>query len=230
MTTPTLLVVDDEPRIRRVLELALGDLGHHVLLAANGAEARQRLQESAADLVLLDLQLPDISGLDLLAEIRAERTDLPVILMTAFGTVETAVQAMKLGAFDYVVKPFSVDEIDALARRALGERRAAREIAYLRETEATSYEGIIAASPGMRGVVAAIEQVAAAPSTVLVTGETGVGKELVARAIHTRSPRAGACRRAPPTWCCSTSSCPTSPGSICWPRSGPSAPTCPSSS
>ena len=191
MTTSTLLVVDDEPRIRRVLELALADLGHNVLLAADGAEARRKLQENAADLVLLDLQLPDTSGLDLLAEIRAERADLPVILMTAFGTVETAVQAMKLGAFDYVVKPFSVDEIDALVRRALGERRAAREIAYFREAEATSYEGIIAASPGMHGVVNAIEQVAAAPSTVLVTGETGVGKELVARAIHSRSPRAG---------------------------------------
>ncbi len=191
MTTPTMLVVDDEPRIRRVLELALGDdLGYRVLLAASGEEARRRLREDAADIVLLDLQLPDVSGLDLLAEIRAERSELPVILMTAYGTVETAVQAMKLGAFDYVVKPFSVDEIDALARRALGARRAEREIAYFREAEATSLEGIVAASPAMRGVLHAIEQVAAAPSTVLVTGETGVGKELVARAVHARSPRA----------------------------------------
>ena len=191
MTTTTILVVDDEPRIRRVLELALGDLGYRVLLASSGDEARQRLRSEAADIALLDLQLPDISGLDLLAEIHAERAELPIILMTAYGTVETAVQAMKLGAFDYVVKPFSVDEIDALARRALGARRAAREIAYFREAEATSYEGIVAASPAMRGVLAAIEQVAAAPSTVLITGETGVGKELVARAIHARSPRGG---------------------------------------
>ncbi len=128
MTTPTILVVDDEPRIRRVLELALGDLEYHVLLAASGEEARRRLREDAADIVLLDLQLPDVSGLDLLAEIRGERAELPVILMTAYGTVETAVQAMKLGAFDYVVKPFSVDEIDALARRALGARRARASI------------------------------------------------------------------------------------------------------
>ena len=192
MTTPTILVVDDEPRIRRVLELALADLNYRVLLTTTNKKARVRLRDDAADLVLLDLQLPDVSGLDLLAEIRSERAELPVILMTAYGTVETAVQAMKLGAFDYVVKPFSVDEIDALARRALGARRAEREIAYFREAEATSLEGIVAASPAMRGVLAAIEQVAAAPSTVLITGETGVGKELVARAVHARSPRAGA--------------------------------------
>ncbi len=192
MTTPTILVVDDEPRIRRVLELALGDLSYRVLLADSGEAARRRLREDAADIVLLDLQLPDVSGLDLLAEIRGERSELPVILMTAYGTVETAVQAMKLGAFDYVVKPFAVEEIDALARRALGARRAEREIAYFREAEATSLEGIVAASPAMRGVLAAIEQVAAAPSTILVTGETGVGKELVARAVHARSPRSSA--------------------------------------
>ena len=127
-------------------DLALSDLNYRVLLAASGEDARARLRDDAADLVLLDLQLPDVSGLDLLAEIRAERAELPVILMTAYGTVETAVQAMKLGAFDYVVKPFSVDEIDALARRALGARRAEREIAYFREAEATSLEGIVAPS------------------------------------------------------------------------------------
>ncbi len=190
MTGTPILVVDDEPRIRRVLELALSDLGYRVVLADDLAAARTRLAAERVQLVLADLQLPDGTGLDLLEDIREERDDLPVILMTAYGTVETAVQAMKLGAFDYVVKPFSVDEIDALVRRALGFKRAEREIAYLREIAAPDFEGMVAASPAMQDVVDAIERVAPTPSTVLVTGETGVGKELVARAIHARSPRA----------------------------------------
>ncbi len=189
MTGTPILVVDDEPRIRRVLEMALSDLGYAVVLAEDLAEARERLAGERVQLVLADLQLPDGTGLDLLTEIRSERDDLPVILMTAFGTVETAVQAMKLGAFDYVVKPFSIDEIDALARRALGFHRAEREIAYLKEIAAPDFEGMVAASAAMRAVVDAIERVAPTPSTVLVTGETGVGKELVARAIHARSGR-----------------------------------------
>ncbi len=189
MTGTPILVLDDEPRIRRVLEMALSDMGYTVVLAQDLAQARERLTAERVQLVLADLQLPDGTGLDLLGEIRADRDDIPVILMTAFGTVETAVQAMKLGAFDYVVKPFSVDEIDTLVRRALGFHRAEREIAYLKEIAAPDYEGMVAASPAMHAVVDAIERVAPTSSTVLVTGETGVGKELVARAIHARSNR-----------------------------------------
>ena len=187
MKDTCILLVDDEPRIRRVLDLALSDLGYGLVLAEDLAGARIRLAEERIQLVLADLQLPDGTGLDLLEEIREEREEVPVILMTAYGTVETAVKAMKLGAFDYVVKPFSVDEIDALMRRALGHRRAEREIAYLREVAGGEFEGMVAASAGMRQVVEAVERVAPTPSTVLVTGETGVGKELVARAIHARS-------------------------------------------
>jgi len=190
VSAATLLVVDDEPRIRRVLQLALSDLGYRVLLAEDADAAQRQLAAGDVDLALVDLQLPGRSGLDLLAELRTGRPELPVILMTAFGTVESAVQAMKLGAFDYVLKPFSVDEIHTLTQRALGLRRAERELAYLREAEATSFEGIVAAAPAMRAVLATVERVAGATATVLVTGETGVGKELVARALHARSPRA----------------------------------------
>ncbi len=186
---PTLLVVDDEARIRRILELSLGDLGYRVLCAGNAAEAERMLATDAVDLVLTDLQLPDRDGIELLERVRATRSDLPVILITAYGTVESAVRAIKLGAFDYVVKPFAVEEIEALVARALGAARAERENAYLREVQ-PSPEGIIAASAGMRRVLAAVDRVAPAPSTVLITGETGVGKELVARAVHARSPRA----------------------------------------
>ncbi|HET9983753.1 MAG TPA: sigma-54 dependent transcriptional regulator [Longimicrobiales bacterium] len=187
---PTLLVVDDEPRIRRILELSLEDLGYRVLGAGTAAEAERALDAERVDMVITDLQLPDRSGIELLERIRTSRGDLPVILVTAFGTVESAVRAIKLGAFDYVVKPFAVEEIEALVTRALGATRAERESEYLREL-APGLESIVAAGAAMRTVLDAVERVAAASTTVLVTGETGVGKELVARAIHGRSPRAG---------------------------------------
>ncbi len=190
MSEPTLLVVDDEPNIRRLLELSLGDGGYRVLTAATAAEASRLLASERVDVLLTDLQLPDRSGLELLAEVRAARADLPVILITAYGTVESAVQAIRAGAFDYVMKPFRVEEIEALVERALGLTRAERENAYLREVSAPEFEGMVAESPAMRAVVEAVERVAPAPTTVLVTGETGSGKELVARAVHARSPRA----------------------------------------
>ena len=191
MSQPTLLVVDDERHIRRVLQLSLGDAGYRVLEADSFAAAAAVLAAQRVDLLLTDLQLPDRSGLELLQEVRATRPDLPVILITAYGTVESAVQAIRAGAFDYVMKPFRMEELEALVARALGMTRAERENAYLREVAAPEFEGMVAESAEMRRVVEAVERVAAAPTTVLVTGETGVGKELVARAIHARSPRAG---------------------------------------
>lgn len=184
----TLLVVDDEPKIRRILELALGDLGYRVLCAVDAESGERMVAAEPVDLVLADLQLPGRSGIELLERIRAAHPDLPVILITAHGSVESAVRAIKLGAFDYVVKPFAVEEIEALVARALDGVRAERENAYLREAQ-PGPEGIIAASPGMREVMAAVDRVASAPTSVLITGETGVGKELVARAVHGRSPR-----------------------------------------
>jgi two-component system response regulator AtoC len=187
--TDTILVVDDEARIRRLLEMALADAGYRVLLAGSAEEAEKLLEEEAVELVLTDLALPGRSGLDLLSHLRAQGGEIPVILITAFGTVESAVEAMKLGAFDYVIKPFRTEEIEGLVARALQLRRAERENTYLRELAGASFEGITARSPAMAAVIRTIERVAPTPSTVLISGETGVGKELVARALHARSPR-----------------------------------------
>ncbi len=185
----TVLVVDDEARIRRLLEMALGDRGYQVLAAGSAETATDLLRDHAVDLVLTDLALPGRSGLELLSDLRSRGADIPVILITAFGTVESAVEAMKLGAFDYVIKPFRTEEIEALVARALQLRRARWEKSYLRELSDSPFEGITAQSPAMASVIHTIERVAPTASTVLVTGETGVGKELVARALHARSPR-----------------------------------------
>ena len=185
----TVLVVDDEVRIRRLLEMALGDGGYRVLAAGSAEEAEHLLEKEAVDLVLTDLALPGRSGLKLLSHIRSQGSETPVILITAFGTVESAVEAMKLGAFDYVIKPFRTEEIEALVARALQLRRTEWENKYLKEISGASFEGMTARSPAMMAVIRTIERVAPTSSTVLITGETGVGKELVARALHARSPR-----------------------------------------
>ena len=188
-TKGTVLVVDDQARIRRLLEMALGDGGYQVFVAGSAEEAEVLLGKEAVDLLLTDLALPGRSGIDLLSDLRARGDEIPVILITAFGTVESAVQAMKLGAFDYVIKPFRTEEIEALVARALKLRQAERENRYFRELTEPSFEGITATSPAMATVIRTIERVAPTSSTVLITGETGVGKELVARALHARSPR-----------------------------------------
>lgn len=177
------LVVDDEPRIRRIMEMALGDRGYRVLTASSAEEADEILLSNAVDAVVTDLQLPGRSGLELLGDIRRARPGLPVILITAFGTVETAVEALKAGAFDYVLKPFSVDELEALVAGALEARASANPV------DPEDADAVVAESPAMIRVLSLVRQVAAAPSTVLITGETGVGKEVVARLIHRLSGR-----------------------------------------
>ena len=136
MTVPRLLIVDDEARLRRVLELALADRGFHVAGTGTAREAIALVAAGDIDVVLTDLQLPDRSGLEILAALRERHADIPVVLITAFGTVETAVQAMKLGAYDYVLKPFQVDDIENVLRRAVQQRRTERENAYLRDVAA----------------------------------------------------------------------------------------------
>ena len=123
----TVLVVDDEPRIRRIVEMALGDRGYRVLTAPSAEEAQDVLERERVDAVVTDLQLPGRSGLELLSDIRRADRGLPVILITAYGTVESAVEAIKAGAFDYVLKPFGVDELEALVERALDARPGGRE-------------------------------------------------------------------------------------------------------
>jgi DNA-binding NtrC family response regulator len=188
---PTILIVEDEARMRRLLELSLGEEGYNTL-AADSAEAGLKLAaKDSVDLVLTDLKLPGMSGLQLLEGVRRLRADLPVVVMTAYGTVESAVEAMKAGASDYVLKPFSLDEVKLVVRRELDVRRLRDENRDLREALGKRYDapGIVAQSAPMQEVLGLVERVAQTNSTVLLCGESGVGKDLVAHAIHQRSQR-----------------------------------------
>ena len=185
------LVVDDERKMRRILQMALERIGVDSVAADSGEEALGRFEAEKIDLVLTDLKMPGMSGVDLLAELRRRDPELPVIVLTAFGTVQTAVQAMKLGAFDYVLKPFDVDAIEITIRKAFDVSRYRAENRYLREREdaVPAFDDLVGASPAMQEVYALVRRIAPTRSTVLITGETGTGKELVARAIHRLSPR-----------------------------------------
>jgi DNA-binding NtrC family response regulator len=186
---PRILVVDDEEKLRRVIELQLTAAGFDVDKAAS-AEAGLKLAERA-DLVLTDLKLPGMDGLELLTAIRRENVNAPVIVMTAFGTIEVAVQAMKAGAVDFLLKPFSLDHLMAVVQKALEVRALRDENRKLREELGKRYEfdNIIGRSPAMQEIFATIERVAPSRATVLLAGESGVGKDLIARAIHFHSPR-----------------------------------------
>jgi DNA-binding NtrC family response regulator len=186
---PRILVVDDEEKLRRVIELQLSAAGYDVDKAAS-AEEGLRLAERA-DLVLTDLKLPGMDGLELLAAIRRQNMQAPVIVMTAFGTIEAAVQAMKSGAVDFLLKPFSLDHLMAVIQKALEVRALRDENRMLREELGKRYEfdNIIGRSPAMQEIFATIERVAPSRATVLLAGESGVGKDLIARAIHFHSPR-----------------------------------------
>jgi two-component system response regulator AtoC len=186
------LVVDDERKMRRLLQMMLESLGLESVAADTAEEALRLSQAEHFDLVLTDLRLPGMSGLDLLRGLREGETTVPVILLTAYGSVPSAVEAMKLGAFDYVVKPFDVDALEQVVQNALRLQQVQAENRYLRER--LEHEGgaeqVVAVSPAMRAVVDVARQLAATPTTVLITGETGTGKEVVAQLIHRLSARA----------------------------------------
>ena len=183
------LVVDDEEKLRRVLELQLSTAGFEVDKAGSAEEALKLVDR--ADLILTDLKLPGMDGLELLAAIRRQNMQAPVIVMTAYGTVEIAVEAMKAGAADFLLKPFSLDHLMAVVHKALEVRALRDENRKLREELGHRYQfdNIIGRSPAMQEIFATIERVAPTRSTVLLAGESGVGKDLIARAIHFHSPR-----------------------------------------
>jgi len=185
------LVVDDDRRSRRVLEILLERLGLAATAMESAEEALEYLQGESVALVLTDLKMPRMDGIAFLRALREVDNDVPVIVLTAYGTVETAVAAMKLGAVDYLAKPFDVDALEILIRRSLAVSRYRVENRYLREQVARSpaFERIVGESVPMRAVFDLMRKVAPTRSTVLITGETGTGKELVARAIHELSPR-----------------------------------------
>ncbi len=188
-----ILIVDDEALIRKSLTQMLGRKGYEVVTAATAAEARERFAPGEFALALLDLRLPDASGIELLREFKAAQPDLLAIMMTAYGSVETAVEAMRLGAYDYVNKPFKSREIEVIVRLALEAGLLKREVRELRE-EALGTRGlgnIVARDPSMLKVFDMVRKVAQNPDvTVLIQGESGTGKEMIARAIHAESSRA----------------------------------------
>src|SRR5215831_8527727 len=188
---PSILIVEDEAKMRRLLELNLSEEGYATHSVADAEGGLNHLRQETVDLVVTDLKLPGMSGLEFLQEVKRMDAMLPVILMTAFGTVETAVEAMKGGASDYVLKPFSMEELKLVIRKELDFHRLREENRSLREALGKRYEfrNIIARSPRMQEVLATVGRAAQTNSTVLLGGESGVGKDLIARAIHENSRR-----------------------------------------
>jgi DNA-binding NtrC family response regulator len=187
-----LLVVDDEAGMRKSLAIMLRREGYAVTEAAEGKEAIEQLGREVFDLVIVDLNLGGLSGLDVLRHVRQNSPDVEVIIMTAFGTIESAVEAMKLGAFDFITKPFRPEEILLRVRNAADKRQLRREVDLLRAEvqSATGLDRIIGVSGPIRELLASVPRVGQTDSTVLITGESGTGKELIARAIHATSRRA----------------------------------------
>lgn len=187
-----LLVADDERSMRELLELVFKREGHQVTSVSNGREALTMLGQNSYDLIITDVRMPDLTGIDLLKAVREQSPEIMVIMMTAFATINSAREAFKLGADDFIQKPFDVDEFKLIVRKALEKRDLREENALLkRELQKRGQLGdIIGRSPKMQAVYQMIETVAANSSTVLINGESGTGKELVARAIHNLSARA----------------------------------------
>lgn len=186
-----ILVVDDEPSMREVLEIMLKREGHESHLAASVTEAREALARHAFDMVITDLRMPDGTGIEVLERAREANPDVVVLLITAFADTETAIKAMQQGAYDYLTKPFKIDEIRLILRKALETQALKDENRALKEalTGRYGFRGIVGASPAMKRVYEMIERIKDTRTNVLVVGESGTGKELVARSIHYSSSR-----------------------------------------
>jgi len=188
----TLLVVEDDDAMRDLLVEELRDAGHRVLAAPGGSLGLEVARAEPPDLVVTDLRMPDLDGFDLIRDLSALPDPPHIVMITAFGSIETAIKAVKLGAYDYITKPFEIDELLLVIDKALGERKLRRQVARLqREVERQyGFENIIARSESMKEVLALVTRIAGSTASVLITGESGTGKELIARAIHYNSPRA----------------------------------------
>jgi two-component system, NtrC family, response regulator AtoC len=187
----TILIVDDEKNLRDGLGEALQAPNRRILLAENGFQAEELIKNNAVDLVLSDLQMPSMNGLELLQKVQAFSPTTIFIIMTAYGTVDNAVKAIKAGAYDYLTKPINLDELDLLLARVLKNRELEAENVYLKEQLEKRFgmENMIGHSRAMENVFELIRQISPSNATVLITGKSGTGKELVARAIHQHSPR-----------------------------------------
>jgi two-component system, NtrC family, response regulator AtoC len=191
MSTPTLtiLAVDDEPNMRRLLEISLRQAGYRALSAGNGREALEIIRQQQIDLVVSDLHMPGMNGLQLLEVLRNEHEHLPLIMVTAQGEIKTAVTAMKLGASDYILRPFELETLEIAIAKALNVKRMQQENTFLRQMQQPDVTGLIGNSAAMQSLKQMIQQVAPERATVFIVGETGTGKELVAKALHEASPR-----------------------------------------
>uniref|UniRef100_A0A7C3Z3Z3 Sigma-54-dependent Fis family transcriptional regulator n=1 Tax=candidate division WOR-3 bacterium TaxID=2052148 RepID=A0A7C3Z3Z3_UNCW3 len=185
---PKILVVDDDINWRNILIDVLTSEGYQTIPAGDGEEAIKKVRDNELNLVLLDLILPDINGLEVLKRIKEEKPDLVVIMITGFGTIKDAVSAIKIGAYDFFEKPSDREKILLTIRNALEKERMQREIALLREEALKKYQ-MVGVSEPIKKIFALIDDIAKTNATVLITGESGVGKELVARAIHNKSNR-----------------------------------------
>jgi two-component system response regulator PilR (NtrC family) len=197
---PTILIVDDEPNILEVLEIVLQDEGMEVLKSSSGREALMLLQENDVDLVISDIKMPDFSGVELLREAKLLSPDTVFIMMTAFASTETAIEALQHGAYDYITKPFKMEDLRSIVGRALEKKRDQKQCTQTPAGEMEALQGqklfqalqrshVVGRSPKMVEVYKTIGTVAMGDSTILITGESGTGKELVARAIHEASHR-----------------------------------------
>ena len=188
---PRILIVDDEPSMREMLRIVLRRDGYDVTVAANGTEALEILQRERMDLLLSDIRMPDISGVEVLRAAKEANKDLVAFMMTAFASTDTAVEAMRLGAVDYFTKPFNMDELRIKVRQHVETLRIRQENVLLKRTLNTSHEfcNIIGRSDAMLDLFKMIETIAKTTSTILITGESGTGKDLVARAVHFNSLR-----------------------------------------
>jgi DNA-binding NtrC family response regulator len=191
MSKHRILVVDDDESLRRVMQMQLEEAGYEVLVACQGADCLNLIEDITPDLVITDLKMPGISGLDLLRKLREAYPETTVIMITAFGTVSTAVEAMKAGAYDYITKPVDYEQFILVVNRAMERGQLVAEVKTLRANldQKYGFESIVGRSKALLGVLEMASRVARRDSTVLIAGDTGTGKELLARAIHQNSAR-----------------------------------------